>query len=1010
MAPSIQAALAGMEQKTNLGLAHFNFDFSLLKLEAPPEYRDLGAALSTKRRFAAESGNTHITARKLGALFEQILPSTPSLFKAYGLRASEIAQHPSVNPKGNRADGPFAEHTGVDGTNIWAAATSGKGAVAMHLLACMLSRIWKASEAVGIWEEILQERKRELSTFDEGEAIPVRNLDTGLISLSREQLAEWDASARAWLRSADEAKRLNHTQLSLILNNLDIPVNTDCQVYASVMQAWKNAMTIMDKLVEGVSHGTNDGAVLLGLSAWHLYPDLLILGTSTKEVHQRDPLIAVGGTVTIGLSREDTQTSLGVYWSLPLANVRYYGDPVTSVASVSSDASRISMSDLFQVTLGSLIAKWGILPSQATDAANLFRLLWETCNKEGSSHKPISERIRERSWLKLLADAAGRYLESSGHEEGLCKRLLGLGQRQSSLMGRSDEIVPIFGLTDTSYVKILKPEHRVHFLRTVARSYGTERDVFVIRSFSDSEETALFKDTNPSDTDSLGESSASAIPLDTGESGTTSWAEAENRRPELLAFGNGQEYYGDARFVESLRAGLTLRWVSPPAGLFNASFHTELYEKIKRQPRFNRIFWSLRSRDEAAKRIPVATFAFLCGDIKTSALYRLMDIESSSFRRLDQREIKPEMASINLEQLVDALRAGIICPARLLNYLNSPEDVSGLAVSKALQGLATAAMVYSFLPHATIALGTVQLGPMDATKWYNNPQGRSEHLELLDSKTDLLLPLQLSRAATFACISMFESGSFNPDPELLQKVMAISAGDSIYVAAPLLCDPAIVTKPYEIRRIVGNIGRAGIAFLIPPINPMIKKLALETYQIINHDPYDGKLEDSYQNTTLHLDFSGYEFALDVGDHGRRHREAFFIESRVAVHDHGAWIADIDPLSTFDSENLHIAKPSPCRCAQTEVSFEILVPDTPLISIDRWEELLESPLDAGVVRSRGNWLARLAAAAIGVKTGHRTILLSGTHCRKCCGTAMRPFDQQIIHGTRLTTRKCEIYIL
>ena len=955
MAHNIQAALAAMEQKTNLGLAHFNFDFSLLKLEAPPEYRDFGAALSTKRRFAAESGNTHITARKLGALFEQVLPSTPSLFKAYGLRASEIAQHPSVNPKGKRADGPFAEHTGVDGTNIWAAATSGQGAVAMHLLACMLSRIWKASEAVGIWEEILQERKRELSTYDEGEAIPVRNLDTGLISLSREQLAEWDASARAWLRSADQAKRLNHTQLSLILDNLNIPVNTDCQVYASVMQAWKTAMIIMDKLIQGVSHGTNDGAVLLGLSAWHLYPDLLILGTSTKEVHQRDPLIAAGGTVTIGLSREDTQTSLGVYWSLPLANVRYYGDPVTSVASVNSDASRISMSDLFQVALGSLIAKWGVLSSQATDAANCIRLLWETCLKEGISNKSIAEEIRERSWLKLLADAAGRYVQSSGHEQGLCKRLLGLGQRQSSLMGRSNEVVPIFGLTDTFFVQILKPEHRVPFLRTIAQSYGTETDVFIIRSFADSEETTLFKKTNPSDTGKPGASSASSISSDTGEPEASSRAKAESASPELLAFGNGQENHGiNAESVQPLRAGLTLRWVNPPAALFDASFHTQSSEQKKRQPRLKKL-WGLRSRDEAAKSTPVATFAFLCGDTKSSALYRLRDIESSSFRRLDQKEVKPEMRSINLNQLTDALRAGNVCPGRLLKYLNSPEDGSSLAVLKPLQGLATAAMVYSFLPHATIALSTVQLGPLDATKWFNSPQGRSEHMELPDSKSNLLLPLQLSRAATFACISMFESGSFNPDPELLQKVMAISAGDSIYVAAPLLCDPAVVTKPYEIRRIVGNIGRAGIAFLIPPMNPMIKKLVLETYQLINHDPYDGKLEDSYQNTTLHLDFSGYEFPLDVGDHGRRHREAFFIESRVAVHDHGEWIADIDPLSTFDSENFHIAEPSPCRCAKTAVLFETLVPDRPLISIDRWEELLESPLDAGVVRSRGNWL-------------------------------------------------------
>ena len=157
----IQGALTALNQDTTFALANSNIEFSLVRIEASAEYKGLGAALSNRRRSAAEYGTSHRTARKLGALFEQILPSTPSLFKAYCLRASEIAQSPLVNPKGSQAYGPFAEHIGVDGTNIWAAATSGKGAVAIHLLACMLARLWPASEAIAIWEQILEERKKE---------------------------------------------------------------------------------------------------------------------------------------------------------------------------------------------------------------------------------------------------------------------------------------------------------------------------------------------------------------------------------------------------------------------------------------------------------------------------------------------------------------------------------------------------------------------------------------------------------------------------------------------------------------------------------------------------------------------------------------------------------------------------------------------------------------------------------------------------------------------------------
>lgn len=55
----IQAALVAARQETT---------FALIKVEAPPEYNDLGAALSTKRRSAADHGTTHKTARKLGSL------------------------------------------------------------------------------------------------------------------------------------------------------------------------------------------------------------------------------------------------------------------------------------------------------------------------------------------------------------------------------------------------------------------------------------------------------------------------------------------------------------------------------------------------------------------------------------------------------------------------------------------------------------------------------------------------------------------------------------------------------------------------------------------------------------------------------------------------------------------------------------------------------------------------------------------------------------------------------
>ncbi len=192
----LSASLLSGTQELNLALAHLKFDFSLIKMEAPLEYKGLGQALSEKRKSDAEEGSSHITARKLGALFEDAIPEAQHVFQAYGRRVTEIAQSPHYNPKGSSTDGPFAEHVGADGTTIWAAATSGRGAIAVHLLACLLARIWKAPEAISIWTELVARRKDALREQSNAQTFHISALAAAQVLLTRTQLAEWDASAR----------------------------------------------------------------------------------------------------------------------------------------------------------------------------------------------------------------------------------------------------------------------------------------------------------------------------------------------------------------------------------------------------------------------------------------------------------------------------------------------------------------------------------------------------------------------------------------------------------------------------------------------------------------------------------------------------------------------------------------------------------------------------------------------------------------------------------------------
>jgi hypothetical protein len=95
----ISNSLFSATNQNTLALANLNLDFSLIKVCPPKEYEELGTALSQHRRENAEDGPLHRTARRLGALFEPIIPPIPNLTQAYGQRVSEIANSKNFTGK-----------------------------------------------------------------------------------------------------------------------------------------------------------------------------------------------------------------------------------------------------------------------------------------------------------------------------------------------------------------------------------------------------------------------------------------------------------------------------------------------------------------------------------------------------------------------------------------------------------------------------------------------------------------------------------------------------------------------------------------------------------------------------------------------------------------------------------------------------------------------------------------------------------------------------------------------
>ena len=353
------AAAASGTIDTTFALASLNFDFSLYRVEAPKEYAEIGSSLSTARRVEAESGRAHVTARKLGALFEPRLPSTPELVKIYGLRVTETLKSPNFSVDSGD-HGIFARQAGIDATSIWAAATSGHAAIKIHLLACMLARLWTATEATSIWEEVVQARKRQIrSDFEELNSAYIATTLAAQQEITRQQLSEWDASARSWLRAADTVNVVKQTQFNIIANSVHLAVNSKPSLYESVMDSWTIAMESMERLIQGMPQRMNTGEVLLGLSAWHLYPDLVIAGPKNPIVKQNDNLIHHGGVLTIGLQASESLDEGGLYWSLPLAHLRYYGDVVPTHRSLERDGTRLTRDQFLQTVIGCIVGGWG---------------------------------------------------------------------------------------------------------------------------------------------------------------------------------------------------------------------------------------------------------------------------------------------------------------------------------------------------------------------------------------------------------------------------------------------------------------------------------------------------------------------------------------------------------------------------------------------------------------------------------------------------------------------------
>lgn len=155
---------------------------------------------------------------------------------------------------------------------------------------------------------------------------------------------------------------------------------------------------------------------------------------------------------------------------------------------------------------------------------------------------------------------------------------------------------------------------------------------------------------------------------------------------------------------------------------------------------------------------------------------------------------------------------------------------------QSLMAVAAAEAIYSKLPGAKVDL-QVTSSAICKPHWWNESQK----------------PERQTLQAIFSCIAYFQTGGLDLDMSTIgSETLALCHASSIFVVSCLLSDPLDVGSDIPVERITGNISKPGLAFLLAPVNPKVRKLCLASWHMIAHEPFDGSPSEGFDGASFHL--------------------------------------------------------------------------------------------------------------------------------------------------------------
>ncbi len=728
--------------------------------------------------------------------------------------------------------------------------------------------------------------------------------------ITRAELARWDASARSWLLCGDEVRCFEQTQFRLIIKDSGMWASSIGNTYQNVMDVWVVAMMSLQNLILGMPQKISKGALLLGLSSWHIYPDLNVVSPSTKVAFKYD-LVAPGGSITVGLQNADPEDIDGVKRSLALGHLRYYGDPVG--ISSRGENFRITIDELLFVALGSMINGWTECSADIITTAKFF-VAFATFLEESLE--------TSYTWLYIMVKAARALLTTiDGLERPNALSLVGYGKHKAKkFMGSAKESpLPALGLSHPLLLwqlsneclpdEAIDVETMVSNRRRLAERCGYRSDECLIEyqlsdgTFEYAIAVPYLTLSHRRDRDGslqLKPAHARWILEDTQEDKIDSIIKRNERCYQYKANDIKRE---QAHFT---RSELMLEWLQTAPIAFQRSSTAYVWDLegipfITRLPENN--LREIQSFEPGLSNVG-ARFYSVAHFSDKATLFTLqsqlwVDLNSNNEDDEDDEDEggkpdvelewidkgdratpnklsrgKREVLLLKTEDITECLISGKLKAYFLREYLDRHYDFirsrrddinyqpHKFARSRSetarynyqhasLRALHNATELYQTLPGATISMRVA-----NDQLWRNWQMWP-------DTEEDM----RNSRAVKFANVAFFESG-IHIDANSLLPVMAMSSGNSIYVAEALLQDPlqpdqSLRRECSGIRRIFRNLCRSGIVMLVPPQAPRIRAIDPSLWRLVNHSPFNDKLEDCFSNTSLHLSFTEYEVPLNV---------------------------------------------------------------------------------------------------------------------------------------------------